>query len=96
MADYTDQVINNTEEYQFEDHSGSLVSTLEYLFGKSLIDLVHTEVPVVLVGQGIGSSLVEAAMEYAKAKNLKVLVYCPFANGYLQRHPEWNDYINNI
>lgn len=96
MADYTDQVINNTEDFQFEYHSGSLVSKLEYRLGKSRIALVHTEVPEELSGQGIGSSLVEAAMKYAKEKQLKVLVYCPFAAGYLERHPEWNDYVSNL
>lgn len=96
MADYTDQVINNAKDFQFEHHSGSLVSKLEYRLGKGRLVLVHTEVPEEISDQGIGSSLVKAAMQHAKANDLEVLVYCPFAASYLERHPEWNDFVSKL
>ncbi|MEM6771396.1 MAG: GNAT family N-acetyltransferase, partial [Bacteroidota bacterium] len=65
MADHTDQVANNVKKFRFEVVSGSLVSKLEYRLGRYTLDLLHTEVPEELGGQGIGSSLVLAALNHA-------------------------------
>ncbi|WP_273443860.1 GNAT family N-acetyltransferase [Neolewinella agarilytica] len=93
---FTDQVVNNTEKYQFEVVSGALVSKLEYRMGRNSIALIHTEVPEELGGQGIGSSLVKTALQYAKDNGLKALPYCPFAAAYIERHPEWNDIVGEV
>jgi uncharacterized protein len=50
--------------------------------------LVHTEVPIDLEGQGIGGRLVEAAVDYAAGNGLTVVASCPFARGWLDRHPD--------
>jgi predicted GNAT family acetyltransferase len=50
--------------------------------------LVHTAVPPELEGQGIGGTLVRAALERAASEGLTVVPLCPFARGWLQRHPE--------
>jgi len=96
MSEYTDEVVNNPEKYRFEVTSGSLISKLDYRLGRKTIALVHTEVPEELQGQGIGGSLIAAALEHAKAKGLKVLPYCPFAAAYIGRHPEWKDIVGEI
>jgi predicted GNAT family acetyltransferase len=96
MANPTDQVVNNTEKFRFEVVSGALVSKLEYRMGRNSIALVHTEVPEELGGQGIGSSLVKAALQHAKENGLKVLPYCPFAAAYIERHPEWSDIVGEV
>jgi hypothetical protein len=96
MANNTDQVINNAEQYRFEVESGSLTSRLDYRRDRTTIALVHTEVPEELQGQGIGGELVQAAMKHAREKGLKVLPYCPFVAAYLGRHSEWNDMVGEI
>lgn len=45
---------------------------------KIIID--HTEVSDTLKGQGVGYKLIDAAVEYMRANNLKVIPLCPFAN----------------
>jgi predicted GNAT family acetyltransferase len=50
--------------------------------------LVHTGVPDELEGQGIGGKLVAAAIDRAKAEGLTVVPQCPFARGWLERHPD--------
>ena len=50
--------------------------------------LLHTEVPEALEGQGIGGRLVRAAAERAAAEGLTVVPRCPFARGWLERHPD--------
>ena len=97
MSEYTDQVVNNPDKYRFEVVSGALVSKLEYRLGRTTIALVHTEVPEELQGQGIGSSLVVAALRHAREQGLKVLPYCPFVAAYISRHTdEWQDIVGEV
>ena len=53
--------------------------------------LVHTEVPIELEGHGIGGKLVSAAVDYAAAHGLAVVPSCPFAQSWLDRHPDVAD-----
>jgi hypothetical protein len=50
--------------------------------------LVHTGVPTELEGRGLGGALVAAAVARAEQENLTVVPLCPFARGWLERHPE--------
>jgi hypothetical protein len=50
--------------------------------------LWHTEVPKAQRGQGLAGNLVRQAFAYAHENGLKVEVICPFAVGYVSRHPE--------
>ncbi len=56
---------------------------------KIIID--HTEVDVSLKGQGVGYKLVEAAVIYARAKQLSVLPLCPFAKAVFRKRSEYSD-----
>lgn len=97
MSEHTEQVVNNPEEFHFEVASGGLISKLEYRLGRTTMALVHTEVPEELQGQGIGSSLVVAALNHARKKGLKVLPYCPFVAAYISRHEdEWKDIVGEV
>ncbi|WP_116125645.1 GNAT family N-acetyltransferase [Lewinella sp. IMCC34183] len=90
----SDTVVNNEAKNQFEIESGSQKSKLQYrLTGDGRIDLVHTEVPEDLTGQGLGSSLVVAALKYARDNDLQAIPSCPFVASYVERHPEWNDVV---
>ena len=47
--------------------------------GDSLIIIDHTEVDSAFGGQGVGKKMVLAAVDFARANNIKVLPLCPFA-----------------
>ena len=97
MANPTESVVNNQEKHRFEVVNGSQVSKLVYeMRGEDMIDLVHTEVPEDLRDQGIGKSLVTAALEYARDNGLMAIPSCPFVASYVQRHPEWNDVVAEL
>jgi predicted GNAT family acetyltransferase len=49
--------------------------------------LAHTEVPDALGGQGVGGRLVRAAAERARHESLTIVPSCPFARGWLEKHP---------
>ena len=91
---HSESVVNNREKQRFELSQGSQLSKLDYrMDGDDRIDLVHTEVPEDLAGQGIGSSLVKYALRYARENDLKAIPSCPFVASYVERHPEWEDVV---
>jgi uncharacterized protein len=58
---------------------------------KDLISIDHTEVDEDLEGKGVGSSLVHSAVEFAREKKIKFILYCPFTQTVFKRHPEYRD-----
>lgn len=56
--------------------------------------LIHTEVPDALGGRGIGSALVRAALERARAEGIVVNPRCSFVAAWLRRHPDQQDLVH--
>jgi predicted GNAT family acetyltransferase len=56
-----------------------------------LIVFTHTEVNREYEGQGVGSALAEAGLDYARAEGLSVLPICPFIASWISRHPDSAD-----
>jgi hypothetical protein len=50
--------------------------------------LLHTEVPEQFQGQGVGGQLVTAAVEKARAEDLTIVPWCPYARRWLEQHPD--------
>ena len=84
------EVVNNPEEHRYEIRAdGELAGSTIYRERPGLIVFVHTEVDERFEGQGLASQLIHAALEDAKARELQVLPFCPFVNGYIARHREY-------
>jgi predicted GNAT family acetyltransferase len=66
---------------------GHLAELLYRRNGRRLV-LLHTSVPAELEGRGIGGQLVRAAVAKAADGGLTVVPLCPFARGWLERHPD--------
>jgi predicted GNAT family acetyltransferase len=62
--------------------------------GDKLIIIDHTEVSDALRGKGAGKQLVQAAVDYARANQLKILPLCPFAKSVFDKTPEFKDVLN--
>jgi predicted GNAT family acetyltransferase len=56
---------------------------------KFIID--HTEVKPEAKGTGTGNFLVEGAVNYARANNMKVVPLCVFANAMFKKNKDWKD-----
>ncbi len=67
------------------------IAVLNYQREGGTITFTYTGVPAVMEGQGIGSCLVKAGMEYAREQKLRVASRCSFVDTYLSRHPEYHD-----
>lgn len=85
-------VVNNPEETRFEIRfdDGSL-AMVEYMLSGNNIIYTHTEVPPEHEGQGIGKTLAEHVLNYAREEGLKVQPLCPFIKKYVSEHPEYHD-----
>ena len=86
------EVTNNKQLFRFEvDAGGGEMATLQYRWLKGAMVLMHTLVPVAAQGKGIGDALVRYVLDYTRAQGLKVVVYCPFVEVFMKRHPEYED-----
>lgn len=85
---------NNRNGHRFEAELLGYVGFLDYLLADGKMVLTHTEVPDELEGQGIGSKLVEAALEDARSQHLLVVPQCPFVASYIERHPEYMELVD--
>jgi predicted GNAT family acetyltransferase len=83
-------VIHNPGKHRFEAEAEGQTALLTYLLHDGHIVFNHTEVPEALEGQGLGSRLAQAALDYAKSHRLRVTAQCPFVAAYLARHPEYS------
>ena len=59
--------------------------------GSDKIIIDHTEVSEKLKGQGIGYKLVEAAIDFMRANQIKAIPLCPFANAVFKKKTEYSD-----
>ena len=81
------EVTDNQDESRFELRADGHLAELDYRRHGNRLALIHTEVPDELEGRGLGGRLVTAAIDRAAAEGLTVVPSCPFARGWLQRHP---------
>jgi predicted GNAT family acetyltransferase len=82
------QVTDNQAESRFELRADGHLAELPYRRNGNRLVLIHTEVPVELEGRGIGGALVTAAIDRAAREGMTLVPLCPFARGWLERHPD--------
>jgi uncharacterized protein len=57
----------------------------------ALVIIDHTEVDASLGGQGVGRSLLDAAVRWARETHTKVIATCPFASAQFAKDPSIRD-----
>ena len=87
MADVA-PVVDNEAASRFEVTVDGHRAELVYKRDGDRLVLVHTGVPDELEGQGIGGTLVTAAVDEADRRGMTVVPECEFARGWLERHPD--------
>jgi predicted GNAT family acetyltransferase len=87
MSDVSD-VVDNAAEERFELTVDGHRAELVYHLHGARLTLIHTEVPEELGGRGIGSILVQAALDRAQREHLTIIPTCPFARSWLEKHPD--------
>jgi predicted GNAT family acetyltransferase len=54
---------------------------------------IHTEVDPDAGESGLGSTLVRAALDDVRSKGGRVVPFCPFVRGWIERHPDYADLV---
>ena len=72
---------------------GELAGFVDYVVRRDHIALIHTETLAPHQGRGIGERLIRFALEDARQRRLRVIVKCPYARAFLERHPEMQDIV---
>jgi uncharacterized protein len=84
-------IVNNKTEHRYELAVDGHIAATYYEIADGVITFVHTEVPPELGGKGIGSRLIEGALDQVRADGLKVIAQCPFVKAFIEKHPDYAD-----
>lgn len=77
---------HDAAHHKFTDGQAELAYELPQ---PNVINFVHTQVPEGKQGEGIGSALAKAGLDYARQHDLQVVATCPFVASYIQQHGEY-------
>lgn len=83
----------NDALHQLELEIQGNIAFIDYKLSGETLFLIHTEVPRALEGKGVGSAIIQKALQYAKGHHYKIVPICPFVQTYLKRHKEWSDIV---
>lgn len=70
---------------------GELVGFAAYQRTPDEIVFTHTEIDDGHEGEGLGGTLVRAALDDVRAEGLRALPVCPFVQAFLDRHEDYQD-----
>jgi predicted GNAT family acetyltransferase len=87
-------IIDDPDRHRYEIRvNGELAGFVQYRRRPGLLALIHTEIDPRFEGQGLGSKLIAGTLDAARSAGVSVLPFCPFANSYIERHPEYADLV---
>ena len=86
-------ITQNTDENRFETTINGYTGFISYQDQGDSIVYDHTIVPAELGGQGVGSTLVKHALDYARNENKKVVPQFSFVASYINKHEEYQDLV---
>ncbi|MGY4504860.1 putative GNAT family acetyltransferase [Bradyrhizobium sp. GM24.11] len=86
-------VINNRAHHRYELEVEGHLATEHYKLDGNVITFEHTDVPKELGGKGVGSKLVQGALDQVRAAGLKLIPECPFVKAWIEKHPEYADLV---
>ncbi|MEZ0073433.1 GNAT family N-acetyltransferase [Planotetraspora sp. GP83] len=89
------EVVDNPGAARYEILvDGRIAGFAQYRLRPGKIIFTHTEIRDEFEGQGLGGKLVSTALDGSRAAGLEVTPLCPFVAGYIQRHPEYRDLVD--
>jgi predicted GNAT family acetyltransferase len=88
------EVMKNAAAHQYEMRVGDHIALVQFRGeADGTVRLLHTEDPVALEGQGIGSRLARGVLDSIRTEGHKVVPQCSFITDYIYRHPEYQDLV---
>ena len=90
------KVIMNETADRFEVQTDEDVAYLDYRWYHETFILLYVFVPPAYRGKGISNILIQHALEYAKSKEVKIKVFCPYIAKYIRMHPEYQELLEKV
>jgi predicted GNAT family acetyltransferase len=88
-------VRENREKHRYELINGDEVAGfIVYQVRDGEYWLVHTELEDGYAGSGVGSFLVRKTLDDLRSKGAAVVPTCPFVGGWIKRHPDYQDLVD--
>lgn len=87
-------VRHNEERKRFEIDLGDGIALADYTLPQGKIMFTHTEVPTRHERRGLGTKLVLAGLDHARANGLAVIPACALFAHYMKVHPEVQDLLD--
>jgi uncharacterized protein len=95
-VDATPEVTDDPAAGRFEIRlDGQLAGAAYYSRRGDRVVFTHTEVDDAFEGRGVGSALARGALDAVRARGERVVVVCPFIAGYIAKHAEYQDLVDN-
>lgn len=89
------EIVPNPDQHRFEIHvDGRKAGQAEYVRRGDLVIFTHTEIADAYEGQGLGSQLARGALDAVRAAGDPIVPLCPFIAGYIGKHPEYADLVD--
>lgn len=86
---------NDTKGAFYIELENKRVGEMTYsIASPKLIIIDHTEVGEELKGKGAGMQLVNAAVEFARKNNIKIIPLCPFVKSVFEKKEEIRDVLS--
>jgi predicted GNAT family acetyltransferase len=87
---------DNPSKHRYEAWvDGELAGFAEYELGDGVITFVHTVVEDAYEGEGVGSSLARDALDSVRRDGeLQVVAKCEFIKEWIERHPDYQDLLD--
>lgn len=73
---------------------GRTAGYVSYVRRGGRLVILHTELDPAYEGQGLGSGLARAALDDARDAGTPVLPLCPFVEGWIAKHPDYEDLVD--
>ena len=86
------EVVDNPDRSRYELYDdGHLVGFTEYHERGGVMVFPHTVITVPKRGAGYGSTLVQGALDDARARGRRIVAECPFVARFVAEHAEYAD-----
>ena len=85
------EAYDNDDRNRYEMLVDGATAYVTYVRTGDHITLMHTEVPKVLGGRGIGSALARSVLDDIRRRGLRVVAECEFMAGFIQKNPSYAD-----
>lgn len=83
------QVEHDPASQRFLSGTATGTAVLAYrTHGQAVLELYSTYVPAPDRGRGTGSRLVEAAVDYARERRMRIIPTCSYVAQWFREHPE--------